>query len=64
MPPRSKRRADLAVPGQADGRSVARNFRRRLPGCRLIRHQIFGLGADLERVLLGASVVVRVAVLG
>jgi len=35
-----------------------------LPECRFIRHPIFGLGADLERVLLDASVVVRVAVLG
>lgn len=64
VPPRSERRAGLAVPGQAGGRSVARNFRRCPPGCRLIPHQIFGLGADLECVLLGASVVVRVAVLG
>ncbi len=64
VPPRSERRADLAVPDLAGGRSVARDFRRCLPGRPLIRHRIFGLGADLQRVLLGASVVVRVAVLG
>ncbi|MCY3703307.1 MAG: hypothetical protein OXI73_15515 [Rhodospirillales bacterium] len=60
----TQRRAGLAVPGQAGGRSVARDFRRCLPGCRLVRHPIFGLGAGLERVLLDASVVVRVAMLG